>query len=179
MPELSHLRAVSPHLTVPGGDGRGGGLRSAASRFALLPLRLFLGVTFLYAGIDKFTDAGPFTGTMSLDAMTTMLESTRDRAAFDGIHALVLANPGPFTHGVAITEIAVGAAVLLGVLTRLAAAVGALLAASFWLTVSWSATPYYFGADLPLLAGFLTLLLAGSGPFAVGRLRSPGRRRGL
>ncbi|MCZ9346257.1 DoxX family protein, partial [Streptomyces sp. TRM76130] len=27
------------------------------TRYALLPLRVFLGVTFLYAGVDKLTDS--------------------------------------------------------------------------------------------------------------------------
>lgn len=41
--------------TVRGG-GPDGGRRETATRYALLPLRVFLGVTFVYAGIDKLTD---------------------------------------------------------------------------------------------------------------------------
>ncbi len=36
-------------------DGRRG-WRDTASHYALLPLRVFLGVTFLYAGLNKLTD---------------------------------------------------------------------------------------------------------------------------
>jgi thiosulfate dehydrogenase [quinone] large subunit len=148
------------------GTGPGGGLRDTAARYALLPLRLFLGITFLYAGIDKYTDAGPFSSAMSTDIMESMLETTKDDAAMGWLADLALDNPGLFGNGVAVAEIAVGAAVLIGLLTRLAAAVGALLSLSFWLTVTWTTEPYYFGQDLPYLAGFVTLLLAGSGPLA-------------
>src|SRR2546429_860551 len=37
------------------------GVRESAARYALLPLRIFLGVTFIYAGVDKFTTPGFFT----------------------------------------------------------------------------------------------------------------------
>lgn len=38
----------TPHL-----DGGGRNWRDTATRYALLPLRVFLGVTFIYAGIDN------------------------------------------------------------------------------------------------------------------------------
>jgi thiosulfate dehydrogenase (quinone) large subunit len=152
---------------LPGTGGPGGGLRDAAARYALLPLRLFLGFTFLYAGIDKYTDAWPFSDAMSTGQMETTLEYAKDDAAAGWLADLALDYPGLFGNGVAIAEIAVGAAVLLGLFTRLAAAGGALLSLSFWLTVTWPTEPYYFGQDLPFLAGFLTLLLAGSGPLAL------------
>ncbi|MDT0346169.1 DoxX family protein [Streptomyces litchfieldiae] len=155
---------------LPGTGGPGGGAREAMARYATLPLRLFLGLTFLYAGIDKFTDAGPFSAAMSTDAMEGMLTATRDEAAAGWLAGLALDHPALFTGGIAVAELAVGAGVLLGVVTRLAAAGGALLSLSFWLTVSWPAEPYYLGQDLPYLLGFATLALAGGGPFSLGRV---------
>ncbi|MGP3966888.1 DoxX family protein [Streptomyces sp. 6N223] len=155
---------------LPGTGGPGGGLRDTAARYALLPLRLFLGITFLYAGIDKYTDAWPFSEAMSTDQMETTLEFSKDDAAAGWLADLALDHPGLFGNGVAVAEMAVGAAVLIGLLTRLAALGGALLAFSFWLTVTWPTDPYYFGQDLPMLAGFATLLLAGSGPVALDSL---------
>lgn len=154
------------------GTGPGGGLRETASRYALLPLRLFLGVTFLYAGIDKYTDAGPFSAAMDTGTMESMLRYARDDTGARWLVNLALDYQGFLVHGVAIAEIAVGAAVLIGLCTRVAAACGALLSLTFWLTVSWSTDPYYLGADLPCAAGFLTLLLAGSGPVALDALVS-------
>ena len=37
-------------------DGGGRDWRDTATRYALLPLRVFLGVTFIYAGLDKLTN---------------------------------------------------------------------------------------------------------------------------
>jgi thiosulfate dehydrogenase [quinone] large subunit len=54
--------------------------------------------------------------------------------------------------------LAVGVGALLGLYTRIAAAGGALLALTFFLTVSWSTTPYYYGADIVFLFAWLTLL---------------------
>ncbi|MBL1065684.1 DoxX family protein [Streptomyces sp. 7-21] len=162
---------------LPGTGGPGGGPREMAARYALLPLRLFLGLTFLYAGIDKFTDATPFSSAMDRDTMEAMLEFARDDAAAAWLADLALDNPDLFGNGVALAEMAVGAGVLFGLLTRLAAAGGALLSLSFWLTVSWSTDPYYFGADLPFAAGFITLVLAGSGPLAFDSLLAARRSR--
>ncbi|ARQ68984.1 DoxX family protein [Streptomyces marincola] len=174
------LRGPGPRGGLPGPGGPGGGPRETAARYALLPLRLFLGLTFLYAGIDKYTDAGPFSGAMSTDAMERMLGFSREDAAAGWLADLALDHPGLFLDGVAVAEIAVGAGVLFGLLTRVAAAGGVLLSLSFWLTVTWPSDPYYFGQDLPYLFCFLTLLLAGPGPFALGRPLSArqGRRNG-
>ncbi len=46
-----HTDAHPPYLD---GDR---GWRDTATRYALLPLRVFLGVTFIYAGLDKLTDS--------------------------------------------------------------------------------------------------------------------------
>ncbi|RBM19537.1 DoxX family membrane protein [Streptomyces sp. PT12] len=155
---------------LPGTGGPGGGLRESAARFALLPLRLFLGLTFLYAGVDKFTDAGPFSDAMTADTVERMLDASRDQAAAGWLSDLALDHPAVFVNGAAVAEIAVGGCVLIGLATRWAAAGGAVLALAFWLTISWSTDPYYFGSDLPFLIGFLTLLLAGAGPIAAERV---------
>jgi thiosulfate dehydrogenase (quinone) large subunit len=143
-----------------------GGVRERLAGYAMLPLRLFLGVTFLYAGIDKYTSWGPFSD-MDLTAMERMLEFGRDRGAAGWLTDLVLDHPDLLLNAAAIAEIAVGAAVLAGLATRLAALAGAGLALTFWLTVTWSSTPYYFGQDLPMLAGFVALVLGGAGALSV------------
>jgi thiosulfate dehydrogenase [quinone] large subunit len=143
-----------------------GGVRERLARYAMLPLRLFLGVTFVYAGIDKFTSWGPFTS-FDRTAMETMLEFSRDDSAAAWLADLALDHPDLVLTGSAVAEIVIGVAVLAGVFTRLAALAGAALALSFWLTVTWSTSPYYFGQDLPVLAGFLALALAGAGALSL------------
>ncbi|MDB1087388.1 DoxX family protein [Streptomyces sp. ACA25] len=162
---------------LPGTGVRFGGLRQGAAHFALLPLRLFLGVTFLYAGVDTFTSWGPFSDAMSHQSMEVMLEFSRSTAAAPWLVDLALDHPGLFLNGVAAAEITAGLLVLAGLLTRLGAAVGALLSLSFWLTVTWTSEPYYFGQDLPYLAGFVTLLLAGGGPLSLDRRLATRRHR--
>lgn len=162
---------------LPGTGGPGGALRDSAARLAPLPLRLFLGVTFGYAGVDTWVDAAPFSDATTTDRMATQLRFARDDAAAGWLVDLALERPGLFANGVAVAEVAVGAGLLLGFLTRLAALGGALLSLSFWLTVSFSVDPYYFGPDLPLLAGFATLLPVGSGPVAVDAALAAARER--
>ncbi|WP_227869897.1 MULTISPECIES: DoxX family protein [Streptomyces] len=145
-----------------------GGVRERLALHALLPLRLFLGFTFLYAGIDKFTSWGPFTSSMDVSVMESMVEFSRDRAAAPWIAELAVDHPGLLITGAAVAEIVIGAAVLSGFLTRPAALAGALLMFSMWLTVGWGTSPYYFGQDLPYAVGFLTLALAGAGTFSLG-----------
>ncbi|WP_052849093.1 DoxX family protein [Streptomyces avicenniae] len=148
--------------------GRQEAARESTARFAPLPLRVFLGVTFLYAGIDKFSDARPFSGTMNAGAVERLVAVTRENAALPRLSDLLLDRPELFAACVGSAEIAIGAAVLLGMLTRWAAAGGALLTLAFWLTTGWHADPFYFGHDLPYALGFVTLLLTGAGTHALG-----------
>jgi thiosulfate dehydrogenase (quinone) large subunit len=135
------------------------GLRSTAVRYALLPLRVFLGVTFIYAGLDKLTDPAFFAAGGTLE---TLLHSVRDNAAIPGMVDLALKSPSGFGYAIALGELAAGLGTFFGLLSRVAAAGGALISLSLWLTVSWSSTPYYYGNDLAYLMAWLPLVLAGA-----------------
>src|ERR671937_861957 len=95
-------------------------LPSLPPRFALLPLRLFLGGTFVYAGIQKLSDPG----FLNPDAPTYI--GTQLHGFADGTPGGVLLEPA-ISHAevagvaVALIEIAIGVLVLLGFLKRLAA----------------------------------------------------------
>ncbi|NJQ18006.1 DoxX family protein [Streptomyces bohaiensis] len=151
-----------------------GGVRERLARHGVLPLRLFLGATFLYAGLDTFFSGGPFSH-VDRDTLHSMLGAGRDSSAAPRLVDLVLENSGAALTLVAVVEIAVGALVLLGLLTRPAALVGAGLALGLWLTVSWGTNPYYFGNDLPYAVGFLTLALTGAGAFSLDAARATRR----
>ncbi len=130
---------------------------------ALIPLRLFLGATFLYAGLDKLLDraflhaSGPGSIGQQLEGFTHVSPV----APLVGIFAL----PFPVLTGllIALLEIAIGIGALTGLLHRLSAAGGFALSILFWLTASWATKPYYYGPDLPYAFGWLTLALAGHG----------------
>ena len=129
---------------------------------ALLPLRVFLGVTFVYAGIDKLVDpnflqaSGPGSIGAQLDAFV--------RVSPIGTLVHLFGQPFPVAIGllIAVAEIAIGFGALSGLLFRLSAAGGFALSILFWLTASWATKPYYYGPDLPYALGWLTLALAGT-----------------
>ncbi len=151
------------------------GREEHAVRYALLPLRLFLGITFVYAGIDKLTDPG-FLAAGGQDSLGALMGSVRDTAAFPGLVDLALKSPVGFGYAIAFGEIAVGLGTLLGLLARLAAVGGALISLSLWLTVSWATTPYYYGNDLAYLMVWLPLIIAGAPLLSVDAVWSRGRR---
>ncbi|MFE5563989.1 Rieske 2Fe-2S domain-containing protein [Amycolatopsis japonica] len=148
--------------------------------WALLPLRVFLGGTFLYAGLSKILDTHYLDHTSPLGVHAQMLHA----ATTSPIGPLVsFAAEYPTVTGpvIAFGEIAVGLGALLGLFTRIAALGGILLALSFFLTVSWTTRPYYFGADIVFAAAWTPLLIAGdAGLFSVTtRLRAAIRRPNL
>ncbi|MFD7029691.1 DoxX family protein [Streptomyces sp. NPDC059917] len=152
-------------------------LRAAGVRHALLPLRIFLGVTFVYAGLDKLTDSA-FLSASGDGSIGDLMRGVRDTSAIPALVDLALKAPVGFAVFLAIGELLVGLAVLAGLLTRLAAAGGALISLSLWLTVSWTATPYYYGNDLVYLMAWLPLVLAGAPYLSLdSRIRSLRSRR--
>jgi thiosulfate dehydrogenase [quinone] large subunit len=130
---------------------------------AMLPLRVFLGATFVYAGIDKVVDpnflqaTGPGSIGAQLDAFVNVSPI--------GPLVHLFGQPFPVAIGllIAVAEIAIGLGALSGLLFRLSAAGGFALSVLFWLTASWATKPYYYGPDLPYALGWLTLALAGTG----------------
>ncbi|WP_438364025.1 DoxX family membrane protein [Streptomyces viridosporus] len=157
-------------------DG-GGDWRDAATRYALVPLRIFLGITFVYAGLDKLTDSA-FMQEAGSGSVGDMMRAVRDSSAVPALVDLALESPVAFGYAIALGELAVGIGTLLGLLTRLAALGGALISLSLWLTVSWAADPYYYGNDLPYLMAWTPLVLAGAPLLSVdAALRARRRRR--
>ncbi|GAA0926394.1 DoxX family protein [Streptomyces thermoalcalitolerans] len=141
--------------------GRNETWRETAARYALLPLRVFLGVTFIYAGLDKLTDSA-FLKSAGPGSIGETMRAVRDSSAVPALVDLALKNPVGFGYGMTFAELAVGLGVLAGFLGRLAALGGALISLSLWLTVSWATTPYYYGNDLAYLMAWLPLVLAGA-----------------
>ncbi len=130
---------------------------------ALIPLRIFLGGTFVYAGLDKLIDprflaaAGP--GSIG-DQLHAFARSSPVAFAINGV---AIPHPVLIGFGMAVLEIAIGVGALSGWLFRLSAALGAAVSLLFWLTASWTTSPYFYGPDLPYAAGWLTLALSGTG----------------
>jgi len=150
--------------------------RDTVTRYSLLPLRLFLGVTFIYAGTDKLTDKA-FLHASGTGSIGELMRSVRDSSAIPAMVDLALNHPVGFGYAMAFGELAVGIGTLIGLLSRLAAFGGALIALSLWLTVSWASTPYYYGNDLPYLMAWTPLILAGAQVVSLDALIRSRRRK--
>lgn len=149
--------------------------RDTATRYALLPLRVFLAVTFIYAGLDKLTDSA-FMADSGSGSIGDMMSAARDSSAIPALIDMALKNPVGFGYAIALGELAVGIGTLLGLLSRLAALGGALISLSLWLTVSWSASPYYYGNDLPYMFCWVALVMGGAPFWSVDALIRRRRR---
>jgi thiosulfate dehydrogenase [quinone] large subunit len=130
---------------------------------ALLPLRLFLGVTFVYAGVDKLIDPSFLraSGPGSIGAQLAEFVKVSPIAPLVQVFGQTF--PVEIGFLIAVAEIAIGLGALTGLLFRLSAAGGLALSITFWLTASWATKPYYYGPDLPYAFGWLTVALAGTG----------------
>ncbi|NBE53453.1 DoxX family membrane protein [Streptomyces sp. YC537] len=170
---MAHSMRNDPYIERA--DGRGG-LRATLARHALLPLRIFLGVTFIYAGLDKITDS-TFMSASGAGSIAETMQGVRDSSAIPALVDLALKSPLGFGYAIAIGELAVGLGTLLGLLTRLAALGGAFISLSLWLTMSWAVEPYYYGNDLAYLMAWLPLVLAGAPTFSADALLRERRRR--
>src|SRR5437868_1381331 len=128
----------------------------------MLPLRVFLGVTFVYAGVQKLSDPG------FLHPGAPTYIGTQLRGFAHGTPGGFLLRTFAIPHAelagvvVALVEIAVGLLVFAGLLTRLAAAVGLSLNLVFFLTASWKTSPYFLGSDIVFVFAWLPFVLAGA-----------------
>ncbi len=147
-----------PNLLGPEWDR----LRFKQLGWRLLPLRAFLGVTFLYASLQKLANPNYFRAgsPSSFVSQTRALES---RSPIAPLLHVALHAPALFALLVALGELAVALGVLAGLWTRLAAVGGMLLSLTFFLTVSWSTTPYFYGSDIVFVFAWSVFAMCGAG----------------
>ncbi|HEY3763756.1 MAG TPA: TQO small subunit DoxD [Gaiellales bacterium] len=129
---------------------------------ALLPVRLFLGVTFVYAGWQKLSDPGFLTPGSATYIGTQLHAFASGTPGGFLLRWFALPYPRAAGVGVALTEIAIGLMTTAGLLTRLAAAAGLGLNLILFLTASWTTTPYFLGSDIVFCFAWLPLLLVGA-----------------
>jgi thiosulfate dehydrogenase [quinone] large subunit len=131
--------------------------------YLLLPLRLFLGVTFCYAGLQKLADPAAYLDSSNRASVYAQMRALQGRSPIGPLVSLSTHVPTLVGLLIAFGELAVGVGTLLGLLSRVAAAGGALLALTFFLTVSWNTTPYYYGPDVVFVFAWTVLIGFGSG----------------
>jgi thiosulfate dehydrogenase [quinone] large subunit len=130
--------------------------------WALLPLRAFLGFTFVFAGLQKLANPGFFDASNPGSIQAQLAGAQR----VSPIHALL----GPISHVsilvglvIAFAEVAIGLGTLFGFVARGAAAGGLLLSFMLFLTVSYHSHPYYTGSDIVFVFAWMPLVIAGAG----------------
>jgi thiosulfate dehydrogenase [quinone] large subunit len=147
-----------------------------------LPIRLFVGFSWLEAGFHKFGDPGWTGGGASLrgywDRAAAIPEQGRPPISFewyrDFINALLTGNhEGWFAWAITLGEIAVGLGLLLGVLTGIAAFFGALMNMSFLLAGSASTNPVLFTLGIGLILAWKVAGYYGVDRYLLPRLGVP------
>lgn len=130
--------------------------------WSLFPVRLFLGLTFVYGGIQKLSDPG------FLHPGAPTYIGTQLRGFANGtpggflLRAFALPHPGLSGVGVALAEIAIGLLVTTGLLVRPAAAAGLALNLLLFLTNSWHTYPYFLGSDIVFVFAWGPFVVAGT-----------------
>jgi thiosulfate dehydrogenase [quinone] large subunit len=123
----------------------------------LLPMRAFLGVTFAYAGLQKLANPD-YLDPHSPTSVAAQMRTLQHSSPIGPLLGLSTHAPSAVGLLIAFAELAVGIGTLVGLYLRVAAGGGALLALTFFLTVSWNTSPYYYGADIVFVFAWLTML---------------------
>lgn len=155
------ISRVAPQGALPAEGG--------ISSLAVLPLRLFLGVTFIYAALQKLSDPGFLRPGAPTYIGAQILAFSRGSPISWLLHQLI-----QFAMAVGIltvlTEGCIGLLVLLGLFTRPASLIGLVLNFGFFLSASWGTYPYFFGSDIVFVVCWLTLAITGPGAYALDPL---------
>jgi thiosulfate dehydrogenase [quinone] large subunit len=134
--------------------------------WVLLPLRAFLAVVFLYAGLSKIADRR-FLDSNDPTSMHQTTQAIKAGSPIGGLLGPVIDHSFAFGLLMACAELAVGIGIAFGLFTRIAAVGGVLLTCSLFLTVSWQSNPWYTGADIVYVFALTPLILAGRTPLSV------------
>ncbi len=130
-----------------------------AQPVSLRVLRAFLGVTFLYAGIQKLSDPG-YLHAGSSTFIGTQLQGFARGSPIGGMLRALAGMPLLAGVGVAVVEIAIGIGTLLGIAPLLFAAGGFMVNLALTLSASWHIHPYFLGSDSIYAVAWLVFFLA-------------------
>ncbi|HWD53328.1 MAG TPA: Rieske 2Fe-2S domain-containing protein [Acidimicrobiales bacterium] len=133
-----------------------------APGWPLLPLRLFLGVTFTYAGLQKLANPAFLTGSGPTSIRAQMAGAMRN-SPIHGVLAGLIHISTAVGVVIAVGELAVGLGTLVGLWSRVAAAGGMAISFGLFFTVSFHSSPYFTGSDIVFFFAWTPLLLAGAG----------------
>jgi len=132
-----------------------------AAGWYLLPLRLFLGVTFLFAGLQKLANPDFFRASSPV-SIHAQLVGASHTSPIGGLLGHLTGASSLIGALIAVAEVAIGAGALFGLLTRVAAVGGMLVSLSLFLAISFHSRPYFTGSDIVFLFAWTPFVLAGA-----------------
>ena len=122
-------------------------------------MRLFLGLTFIYAGIDKILDES-YLQPDQPTSLRAQIEAFSQISPIGNYLTVVVNNSVLFGILLILVELTVGFLTLIGRAKFIAALAGAFLSLSFWLVATWQVRPYFYAADPAYLAMWVVYALA-------------------
>ncbi len=138
--------------------------QSLSAALAVLPLRLFLAISFLAAALDKISDK-EFFDPQAIGYIGNQLAGFAQKSPLGGfLTGVAVPNATLFGASVLLGELLIGLGTLVGLFSRTAAFFGFILSITLWLTSTWSVAPFFLGSDLPYAMGWLVLAIAGAHP---------------
>lgn len=154
---------------------------------AVVPMRVFLGCLFTFAGYAKLSYPG-FLDSNNQAGFKAILVGIKSGSPIGGLLQPMIDHAGFFGHLTAFAEIAIGLGLLVGLLTRVAAVGGIALTTLIALSVNWSSIKQYTGSygwftsvDIAVAVALTVFVLGGAGPLSGDRLFGwlRARRRGI
>jgi uncharacterized membrane protein YphA (DoxX/SURF4 family) len=143
----------------------------------LLPLRIFLGLVCIYAGMGKLCDRVYFDGGRR-GSMVTWLNSLHPWGLAEPLRDAALDHPVGAGLSIAFLQVVVGVLTVFGLWQRVAAVFGAGLSIALLVTVSWRTVPVYDAPDFIYLAAWSPLVIAGAPVYSIdGHLAGDAWRR--
>jgi thiosulfate dehydrogenase [quinone] large subunit len=150
--------------------------RRRANGWPVLPMRIFLAAVFLFAGYAKLVYPH-FLDPNSTAGFRASVASAKHGTPIGGLLGPLTDHASLFGHLTAFAELAIGLGLLVGLLTRVAAAGGMVLMAMIVLSIDWVGVKEYTGSsgwftsvDLAVGAGLSVFLLGGADPFSLDAL---------
>jgi thiosulfate dehydrogenase [quinone] large subunit len=134
---------------------------TVATGWVLMPLRLFLGVTFVFAGLQKLANPDFFRSS-SLFGIHAQLASSARASPIRGLLTYLISRASTVGLIIAVGEVAIGVGILIGLWMRVAAVAGMALSFGLFLTVSFHASPYFTGSDIVFFFAWTPVALAGA-----------------
>lgn len=136
--------------------------RSHLAEYALLPLRAFLGCTFVFAGLQKLANPG-FLDANNPASIQAQIIGSATRSPIGSLVSHLGEHAALLGVLIALGEVAIGLGIALGLWTRIAALGGMTLSFGLFLTVSFHSSPFYTGSDLVFFFAFIPFVIAGAG----------------